>query len=77
MGFADRVRVVLRAVLVRVALLLSGCAALIIAIQINENAGTQIVAGLFLPESPIAIAVSMARLAIPAVGLWLIYRGLR
>jgi hypothetical protein len=77
MGFIDRVRTGLRALLVRMALLLAGCAALIISLQINENAGTQILAGLFRPESPTAIVVSIARLATPAVGLWLIYRGLR
>src|SRR4051812_42160534 len=77
MGFMDRVRVVMRALMIRMALLLAGCAALIISLQINENAGTQILAGLFRPDSPSAIVISIARLATPALGLWLVYRGLR
>ena len=77
MGFIDRVKGVLRALLIRMGLVLAGCAALIISIQINENAGTQILAGLFSPESPTAIVLSVARLVTPAIGLWLIYRGLR
>ena len=67
----------LRPFLIRIVLVLVGCAVLTIAIQMNLNAGTQIVAGLFAPESPMAIVVSIVRLAMPAVGLWLIYRGLR
>jgi len=77
MGFIDQARIALRALLIRVVLLVVGCTALIIAIQINVNAGTQILNGLFSPESPTAIVLSIARLATPAVGLWLIYRGLR
>ena len=77
MGFIDRVKVVLRAFLIRVAFVLAGGTALIISIQVNENAGTQILAGLFSPESPTAIVLSVVRLVTPAVGLWLIYRGLR
>ena len=77
MGFIERVRMVLRALLIRTVLVLVGCTALIISIQINENAGTQILAGLFSPESPTAIVLSIVRLVTPAVGLWLIYRGLR
>ena len=77
MGFVDHARVLLRALLIRVALLLAGCTALVIAIWINLNAGNEILAGLLSPDSPVAIAVSVARLAAPAVGLFLIYRGLR
>jgi hypothetical protein len=41
------------------------------------NAGRAILAGLLSPDSPIAIVNSIARLLIPAIGLWMIYRGLR
>jgi hypothetical protein len=41
------------------------------------NAGHEILAGLLSPGSPAAIVVSVARLLAPALGLWLIYRGLR
>ena len=67
----------LRALLIRIGLLLAGCATLIFAIQINLNAGSQILAGLLSPASTTAIVLSVARLAAPAVGLWLVYRGLR
>ena len=77
MGFIERSKVVLRALLVRLALLLAGCAVLIVAAQINVNAGTQILAGLFSPESPTDIVVSIARVLTPAVGFWLVYRALR
>ena len=77
MGFVDHARVLLRALLIRITLLLAGCTVLVIAIWINLNAGSEILAGLLSPDSPGAIAVSVARLAVPAVGLWLIYRGLR
>ena len=77
MGFVDRAKVILRALLIRLALLVAGCAALIIAIWINLNAGSEILAGLFSPRSSVDTAVSVARLAAPAFGLWLIYRGLR
>jgi len=77
MGFVDRAKVILRALLIRLALLVAGCAALIIAIWINLNAGNEILAGLFSPRSSVDTAVSVARLAAPAFGLWLIYRGLR
>jgi hypothetical protein len=76
-GFVDHAKVLLRALLIRIALLLAGCAAFIIGILINLNAGNAILAGLFLPHSPFAIVVSVARLAVPAAGLWLIYRALR
>ena len=77
MGFVDRAKVILRALLIRLALLVAGCAALIISIWINLNAGNEILAGLFSPRSSVDTAVSVARLAAPAFGLWLIYRGLR
>ncbi len=77
MGFVDRAKVLLWALLIRIALLLVGCAVVIIAIWINLNAGNEILAGLFSPRSSVDTAVSVARLAAPAFGLWLIYRGLR
>jgi hypothetical protein len=77
MGFVDRAKVILRALLIRMALLVAGCAAFIIAIWINLNAGNEILAGLFSPRSSVDTAVSVARLAAPAFGLWLIYRALR
>ena len=77
MGFVDRAKVILRALLIRLALLVVGCAALILAIWINLDAGNEILAGLFSPRSSVDTAVSVARLAAPAFGLWLIYRGLR
>lgn len=77
MGFVERAKVILWALLVRMALLLAGCAVVIIAIWINLDAGNEILAGLFSPRSPVDTAVSVARLAAPALGLWLIYRGLR
>ena len=77
MAFIDHARVFLRALLIRIALLLVGCTVLIIAIGINLNAGPEILTGLISPDSSFEIVVSVARLAAPAVGLWLIYRGLR
>jgi hypothetical protein len=77
MGFVDHAKVLLRALLNRIALLLVGSAILIIAISINLDAGNEILAGLLSPDSSVDIVVSVARLAAPAVGLWLIYRGLR
>ena len=77
MGFVDLAKVLLRALLIRIALLLVGCTVLIIAISINFNAGNKTLAGLLSPDSSLDIVVSVARLAVPAVGLWLIYRGLR
>lgn len=76
-GFVDRAKVLIRALLIRIALLLVGSAVLTIAISINLNAGSEILAGLLSPRSSVDIVVSVARLAVPAVGLWLIYRGLR
>jgi hypothetical protein len=76
-AFIDHAKVFLRAFLIRIALLLVGCAALIIAIWINLNAGNEILTGLISPDTSFEIVVSVARLAVPAVGLWLIYRGIR
>ena len=76
MTFANYVKGILRGFLIRISLLLAGCALLYIAIWINLNAGSEILAGLLSPESPSAIVVSVARLLAPALGLWLIYRGL-
>ena len=66
----------LRALLMRIALVLAGGIVVAISLSINRNAGPAIVAGLLSPDSPEAIAISVARLLVPAVGLWLIYRGL-
>lgn len=77
MGFVDHLKACLRRLLIRVALLLAGGMALIIAIWINLNAGNEILSGLLSPDSPEAIVVSVARLLAPALALWLIYRGLR
>jgi hypothetical protein len=77
MAFADYVKVALRGLLIRIALLFAGGALLYIAVWINFNAGHEILAGLWSPDSPTAIVVSVARLLAPALGLWLIYRGLR
>ena len=77
MAFANYLKGALGGLLFRIALLLAGCALLYIAVWINFNAGHEIVAGLVSPDSPTAIVVSIARLLVPAVGLWLIYRGLR
>ncbi len=71
------VKGILRGFLIRIAFLLAGSALLYIAVWINFNAGHEILAGLVSPESPTAIVVSVARLLAPALGLWLIYRGLR
>ena len=77
MGFIDHMNALLRRLLIRTTLLLGGCAALIVAIWINLNAGNEILSGLLSPDSPMAIVVSLARLLAPALALWLIYRGLR
>ena len=77
MGFATYVKERLRALLIRVALLLAGCAAVIVAAWINMNSGPEILSGLLSPDSPEAIAVSVARLLAPVPGLWMIYRALR
>ena len=77
MTLVDRLKASLRGFLIRTALLLMGCAVLIVAVHINLNAGNEILSGLLSPASPTAIVVSVARLLAPALGLWLIYRGLR
>ena len=77
MKLVDSLKGFLRGLLIRAALLLAGCAATIVAIQINVNAGNEILSGLLSPDSPAAIVVSVARLLAPVLGLWLIYRGLR
>jgi hypothetical protein len=60
MGFIDRMKALLRRLLIRSALLVAGSAALIISVWINLNAGNEILSGLLSPESPEAIAVSIA-----------------
>ncbi|HET9386468.1 MAG TPA: hypothetical protein VFO67_15125 [Gemmatimonadales bacterium] len=75
--FVDHLTALLRGLLIRTALLIAGCAALIAAIWINLNAGREILTGLLSPDAPMAIVVSVARLLAPVLGLWLIYRGLR
>ena len=77
MKLVDRLKAFLRGLLIRSVLLLAGSAALIVAIQININAGSEILSGLVSPDTPSAIVVSVARLLAPVLGLWLIYRGLR
>ena len=77
MKLADQLKAFLRGLLIRAALLLTGCAALIVAIWININAGNEVLSGLLSPDAPAAIVVSVARLLAPALGLWLIYRALR
>src|SRR5687768_6121808 len=72
MAFANYMKVALGELLIRIALLLIGCALLYIAVWINFNAGHEILAGLLSPDSPPAIVVSIARLLAPAIGLWLI-----
>ena len=67
----------LRALLVRLALVVAGGIVFAIALSINMNAGRAILAGLLSPDSPTAIVNSVARLLITALGLWMIYRGLR
>jgi hypothetical protein len=76
-GVVDHARALLRRLLIRTALLVAGCAALIIALGINRNAGHEILSGLLAPDDPQTIVVSVARLLAPVLGLWLIYRGLR
>ena len=67
----------LRTLIVRLALVVAGGIVLAISLSINMNAGRAILAGLVSPDSPIAIVNSVARLLIPTIGLWMIYRGLR
>jgi hypothetical protein len=77
MRFVDRLRTLLWALATRVAILFVGCSLLIIAIGINMNAGREILAGLVSPDTAMDIVNSVARLVLPAAGLWLVYRGLR
>ena len=65
----------LRGLLRRIGFLAAGCAVLILTVRINS--GNEILTGLLSPDSPEAIVVSVARLLAPALGLWMIYRGLR
>ena len=73
----SKARELLRRALVRIALLLTGSVALIAAVWINVNAGKEVISGVFSPDSPEALVISMARLLAPAAGLWLVYRALR
>ena len=77
MKLVHQVKAFLRGFMIRATLLLTGCAVLIVAIQINLNAANEILFGLLSPDAPAAIVVSVARLLAPVLGLWLIYRGLR
>ena len=67
----------LRTLLGRLALVAAGSIVLAVSLSININAGRAVVAGLLSPDSPLAIVNSVARLLVPAIGLWMIYRGLR
>jgi ABC-type nickel/cobalt efflux system permease component RcnA len=73
----EQVRGWLRTLLVRLALVVTGGIVLAISLSINMNAGRAILAGLLSPDSPSAMVNSIARLLITAIGLWMIYRGLR
>jgi hypothetical protein len=66
-----------RTLLVRLALVVAGGIVLATSLSINMNAGRAILAGFLSPDSPSAIANSVARLLLPTLGLWMIYRGLR
>lgn len=59
----------------RIAIVIAGAATLAVGLAINVNAGTEILAGLLSPDSIWAIVISVARLTVPALGLWFIYRG--
>ncbi len=74
---ADRLKRLLRALLVRATLLIAGCTTVSFAIWLNFNAGSEILAGLLSPEDPLTLVLSLTRLLVPALGLWLIYRALR
>jgi len=73
----EQVRGWLRTLLVRLALVVAGGIVLAISLSINMNAGRAILAGLLSPDSPSAMVNSIGRLLITAIGLWMIYRGLR
>ena len=60
----------------RIALVLAGLTTLAVAVSINLNAGAEILTGLLSPDSIWAIVISVARLMVPALGLWFVYRGL-
>ena len=77
MKLVDSLKGFLRGLLIRAALLVAGCVSVTVAIQINADAGNEILSGLLSPDSPTVIVGSVARLLAPALGLWLIYRGLR
>jgi len=76
MGF-DQVKGWIRALLFRIALVFAGVLVLAVSLSLNRNAGRAVLVGLLSPDSPEAIVISVARLLVPAVGLWLVYRGLR
>jgi hypothetical protein len=76
MGF-NQVKGWMRALLFRIALASAGVIVLAIALSLNRNAGRAVIAGLLSPDSPAAIVISVARLLVPTVGLWLVYRGLK
>jgi len=73
----EQVKGWLRTLLVRLALVVAGGIVFAVSLSINMNAGRAVFAGLLSPDSPSAIVNSVARLLIPAIGLWMIYRGLR
>ena len=73
----EQVRGWLRTLLVRLALVVAGGIVLAISLSINMNAGRAIFSGLLSPDSSSAIVISIARLVIPPIGPWMIYRGLR
>jgi len=75
MGFVNHAKGLLRGLLVRMALLVAGCATLLVTVRMNS--GNEILAGLLSPDSLDAIVISVARLVAPALGLWMMYRGLR
>ena len=76
MGF-NQVRGWIRALLFRLALVSAGVIVLAISLSLNRNAGREVLAGLLSPDSSTAIVISVARLLVPTVGLWLVYLGLR
>ena len=76
MGF-DQVKGWIRALLIRLALVVAGVIVLAVSLSVNRNAGRAVLAGLLSPDSPEAIVISVVRLLLPTAGLWLVYRGLR
>ena len=73
----DQVKGWIRALLIRIALVFAGVIVLAVSLSLNRNAGRAVLAGLLSPDSPEAIVISVARLLVPIVGLWLVYRGLK